>query len=98
MTHSPHIITWPLALIVETLDLWLVLALLYLIARWFAEQRWDYQRSLIHPIVEGPVQVTQRRLAKWRDRAWPAWAPWAVTFGVVITMRQVLTVLLGAMS
>jgi len=96
--YTSDILTWPLGLTVCALDTWLVFALFLLAARHLAGDRWNIRNSLLHAIVEGPVQVTQRRLAQWRDRAWPAWASWAVTFGVVITMRQALTVLLSAMS
>ncbi len=90
--------TWPFSLAVCLLDTWLVFALLLLAAQGLAGDRWNSRNSLLHLIVEGPVQASQRRLTKWRGRSWPTWACWAVTFGVVITTRQTLAVLLNAIS
>ncbi|MCP4249298.1 MAG: hypothetical protein GY778_19830 [bacterium] len=98
IAYPTGILTWPVALCVCVLDTWMVFALLLLAARGCAGERWNAHCSVIHPIVEAPVQVVQRRLLKWGGGRVPSWAPWAATFGATIAIRMCLVGLLAMLS
>jgi hypothetical protein len=89
-----NLFTWPLVLLLGVVDAWLIVALLHLAARRIAKDRWSFQVSLVHPLVEAPVELSRRRLSRWCGGAVQPWAPWLAVFATAIGVRQVLAALI----
>jgi len=88
------ILASPLALLLTVLDAYVLTAAVYLIANRLASDwaaRWP---PALRRFITAPAQAVESRLARRHSRQVPSWQPWAVVFGVVFVVRQLLAALI----
>ena len=89
-----HILASPLALLLTALDAYVLTAAVYLIAKRLARDwaaRWP---PALRRFITAPAQTIERWLARRRSRRVPPWQPWAVVFGAVFVVRQLVAALI----
>ena len=88
ITHN--LLALPLSLIVLALDTYLLVVFLRLLLARLKGLGPARYSSLLAPLTDPPCAAVQRWLAAHLRQPIPAWLPWAVLVGGILTIQQIL--------
>ncbi len=96
MLITNNILAAPFVLLMYALDVYMISAIVRLIAAQMPGAFAGRLRLGLQGIVDPPFNSVSRRLAVWRQTHTPAWIVWLIVLGLVFVLRHLIFFILVA--